>query len=73
MTIATQIKLINTKNHYKYLKENSNWIKELNRNDNNIEKFLEFTKDKYSLRITDKVYDFVDNIDMIQKVLSVLK
>lgn len=73
MTIQTQFKILNTKNHYKYLKENSNWIKELNRSDNNISNFLEYTKEKYSLRITDKVSDFVDNIDMIQKVLSVLK
>lgn len=73
MTIRTQMKILNTKNHYKYLKENSNWIKELNRHDNNINIFLEFTKDKYSLRISDKVSDFVDNIDLIQKVLNVLK
>ena len=73
MTIATQMKILNTNKHYEYLKENSNWIKELNRHDNNINKFLEFTKDKYNLRVTDKLSDFVDNIDMIQKVLSVLK
>ena len=73
MTINTQMKVLNTKNHYKYIKENSNWIKELNRSDNNINKFLEYTKDKYNLRITDKINDFVDNIDTLQKVLSILK
>ena len=73
MTIQTQIKIKNTKNHYLYLKENSNWIKELNRHDKNINNFLSFTKDKYSLRITDKVNNFIDNIDTIQKVLSILK
>ena len=73
MTINTQMKILNTKNHYAYLKENSNWIKELNRNDINIKNFFEFTKDNYSLRMTDRVVDFVDNIDMIQKVLSVIK
>lgn len=73
MTIATQMKILNTSKHYQYLKDNSTWIKELNRHDNNINKFLEFTKDKYNLRMSDKISDFVDNIDMIQKVLSVLK
>ena len=73
MTISSQMKVLNTKNHYQYLKENSNWIKELNRHSDNIEKFLEFTKEKYSLKITDKISDFVDNIDTIQKVLSILK
>ena len=73
MTISTQMKIINSKNYYKYLKENSNWIKELNRNDDNLPKYQEFVKDKYSLRISDKITDFIDNIDTIQKVLSVLK
>ena len=73
MTITTQMKIINTKNHYQYLKENSNWIKELNRHDNNINNFFDYTKDKYNLRITDKINDFVDNIDTLQKVLSILK
>lgn len=73
MTILTQMKILNNKNYYQYLKENSNWIKELNRTDNSINEFLDFIKDKYSLRLTDKISDFVDNIDTIQKVLSVLQ
>ena len=73
MTINSQMKILNTKNHYQYLKENSNWIKELNRHDKNINKFLEYTKEKYNLRITDKINDFIDNIDTLQKVLSVFK
>ena len=73
MSISTQLKILNTKNHYNYLKENSNWIKELNRHDNNLQSFFEFTKDKYSLRISDKVSDIIDNIDMVQQILSILK
>ena len=73
MTVSTQIKILNMKNNYQYLKDNSNWIKELNRNDNSINDFFEFIKDKYSLRMSDKISGFVDNIDTIQKVLSILK
>ncbi len=73
MTINTQMKLLNSKNYYQYLKENSNWIKELNRNDNNFDDFINFCKDKYSLRITDKISNVIDNIDLIQNVLNVLK
>lgn len=73
MTIQTQMKILNTKDHYKYLKENSNWIKELNRHESNLDKFFEFTKDKYSLRMSDKVSSFIDNIDLIQNVLSIMK
>lgn len=73
MTIHTQMKILNTKNYYQYLKENSNWIKELNRHEVNINKFITFVKDKYSLRITDKISNAIDGIDMIQSVLNVIK
>ncbi|MBR1417184.1 MAG: hypothetical protein IJ572_05135 [Bacilli bacterium] len=73
MTINTQMKILNTKNYYQYLKENSNWFKELSRDDNNIYKFIEFTKDKYKLRATDKLSNAIDSIDLISNVLSVLK
>lgn len=67
------MKILNTKNYYQYLKENSNWFKELSRDDNNIYKFIEFTKDKYKLRATDKLSNAIDSIDLISNVLSVLK
>lgn len=73
MTVATQMKILKTNDYYKYLKENSNWIKELNRHDSNINNYITFLKDKYSLRVTDKVSEFIDNIDIIQSVLNVLK
>lgn len=73
MTVATQMKILKTNDYYKYLKENSNWIKELNRHDSNINNYITFLKDKYSLRVTDKVSEFIDNIDVIQSVLNVLK
>ena len=73
MTIQTQMKILNTKNYYQYLKDNSNWFKELNRNDKNIINFINFVKDKYSLRMTDRLSSAIDNIDTIQKVLSVIK
>ena len=73
MTINTQMKISNTKNYYQYLKENSFWIKELNRNDKNLEKFIDYCKEKYSLRVTDKISNVIDNIDLIQNVLSTLQ
>ena len=73
MMIPIQMKILNTKNYYKYLKENSSFIKDLNRSYKNINKFIEFVKDKYQLRINDKISNAIDNIDMISNVLKVLK
>ncbi len=73
MTIVTQIKILNMKGYYQYLKDNSNWIKDLNRDENSINRFIDYCKDKYSLKITDHISRFVDNIDLIQNMLNVLK
>ena len=61
------------KNYYQYLKDNSIWIKDLNRDENNINKFIEYCKDKYSLKVTDKISNAIDNIDLLQNVLSIIK
>ena len=72
MTIYIQNK-IKKDNYYNYLKENSNWIKELSRSDNNINNFIEFIKDKYSLKLADRLNNTLDKIDMINKVLTIIK
>ncbi len=60
------------KNYYNYLKENSYWIKQINR-ENDIKTFTSFIKEKYRLRTTDKISDAIDNIDLINNVLETLK
>ena len=55
------------------LKQNSYWLKELNRDSLNVKKFKEDMKIKYKLRTTDKISDAIDNIDLISNVLSALK
>ena len=70
MNINTQMKIKNTKNYYNYLKENSFWFKELNRNSNNINQFDKYVKEKYHLRFTDKAKDVLDTIDIISTILS---
>ena len=73
MMIPLQLKILNTKDYYKYLKENSFFIKELNRSSKNMNKFIEYIKDKYQLRINDKITNVLDNIDMVNNILKVLK
>ena len=72
MNINTRFKIINM-NYYNYLKDNSPWIKELSRNSNNIDKFIDFIKEKYTLKFTDKIENITQKIDMISNVLSALK
>lgn len=73
MELDLQYKIKNTKNYYNYLKENSYYIKKLNRNMNEFENFSNFVKDKYGLRVTDKISKTIDNIDLISTLLSTLK
>ena len=63
----------NKKNFYKYLMENSFWIKDLNRDGVNFNKFAEYVKEKYRLRVSDKVSDAIDNVDLLSSVIDALK
>lgn len=56
-----------------FLKKNSEWIKDLNRNGDNFSKFKSTMKEKEHLRVTDKISDAIDNIDLISSVLEVFK
>ncbi len=59
--------------YYNYLKENSFWIKNFNRNQNLYKEYVNFLKNKYRLRVTDKLSDAVDSIDLVTNVLNTLK
>jgi hypothetical protein len=61
---------INLKN---FLRENSYWYKELNRNSNSFKYFVNDMKVKYKLTTSDKINRTIDNISMIQSFLDVLK
>jgi hypothetical protein len=73
MELDIQIKLKQEKNMYQYLKENSYWIKDLNRSGKNYEAYLNAMKDLYRLRTTDKISDAIDNIDLISSFLGAFK
>jgi SMC interacting uncharacterized protein involved in chromosome segregation len=73
MNIIIQNKLRENPKMLDYLKENSYWYKELNRNSNSYNNFINFIKEKYKLRSTDKVETFLSNIDLVSNVLEVLK
>lgn len=56
-----------------YLKKNSYWIKELNRSSENYAKFVNAMKEKYRLKVSNRIEDAIDNIDLISEILSSLK
>lgn len=55
------------------LKENSEWIKYINRDPRKYEEFVAVMKEKYRLRKTDKINDVIDNIDLISNLFNALK
>lgn len=70
-----QIVLANIKKDkmYDYLKQNSFYIKDLNRNPFLYTQFKEYIKDKYHLRLTDKVEEIINDIETVSDIMKVIK
>ncbi len=69
--LLTQIK--SNPKYYDYLKENSYWLKNLNRHSTIYKEYVAFIKDKYHLRPTDKIASAIDDIDLVANILTSLK
>ena len=57
----------------RYLRENSNWYKLLNRDANSVDKMIEQMKEKYGLRFKDKVEKAKTSLDLINAFMAVTK
>ena len=73
MNLELQYKINADYQQKKFLRENSVWYKYLNRHNNYYKNFLDDMKDKYKLKPSDKIAKAVDNINMINTFLEVLK
>ena len=73
MELDLYMKLKKNTQMYDILKNNSYWIKQLNRNPEDYKRFEEEMKERYKLRATDKINEVIDNIDLISAVLETLK
>ncbi len=73
MDLLLQQKLEADKKMQELLKRNSYWFKELNRNSDNYKEFINAMKEKYHLKVTDKISNTIDNIDLISGILESLK
>lgn len=73
MDLITQQALEKDSKMAEYLKQNSEWFKSLNRDGDNYKVFVKAMKDKYHIKVSDKISDAIDNIDLISSVLNTFK
>ena len=73
MTLELQYQLKTNPNYIKFLREYSYWYKFLNRNPAYFKEFVVDMKDKYKLNPSDKLNRMLENINMLQTFLDVLR
>lgn len=72
MTLDTQFKIKSNPLYIKYLHENSNWYKILNRDPNMFDEFVEEVKTIYKLRPSDRLDQALTTFEMLSTILSTL-
>lgn len=73
MSLDIQFKLKSNPNYIRYIRENSNWYKILNRDPSMFKMFEDEVKEKYKLRPTDKISRALDTLELLQNVVSTLR
>ena len=58
---------------YNYLRENSSWYKQLNRDGSALKHIEELAKKRYELTLEDKIAKLSKNINLISNFIDVLK
>ena len=72
MILPIQFRIRNDPNLHRYLRENSYWYKELNRNPQNITYLEEEMKEKYRLRPSDKINKLNDQLTLLRTFFDML-
>ena len=73
MTLDIQFKINSNINYQRFIRENPNWYKILNRDPLQFKNFELEVKDKYGLKVTDRLNRMLENIGTFQTFLDVLK
>jgi len=73
MSIDIQYKIKTNPLYLQFLRENSIWYKHLNRDSDNFKYFESAVKEKYGLNPSDRFNKMLNNINMLQTFLDVLK
>lgn len=73
MDYNTHQKIKNTPHIYSFLRDDSSHYKELMRNEEYLKKIDELAKEKYQLRVSDKLDKVKNKLDLIITFMDVLK
>ncbi len=73
MTVELQMQIKNDPYLYRYLRENSHWYKELNRDPSSIKQMEEEMKHRYKLTAGDKINQLARSIDMLRTFIDVIR
>lgn len=71
MRFDVQLKLKENPLYVKFIRENSQWYKILNRNPDKFNDMVNAMKVKYKLRATDKINNVLDSVDLVTKIFKV--
>ncbi len=72
MTLELQFKIKNDPNLFRYLRENSYWYKELNRNPASIKQMEFEMRKRYKMTTVDKIGNIKKSIEMVRTFMDVL-
>ena len=56
-----------------YLKQNSYFIKEELNNQDNYENFKKIIKEKYNLRLQDKISNIINDIELVSSIINTIQ
>lgn len=73
MDLHTQFKLLSDDLAHQYIRQNSYWYKRLNRNPLLYESMIDEMKDKYKLKLEDKIENFSEKLRMVEMFMNVLR
>ncbi len=72
MTLEIQYRIKNNPNYQRFLRQNSQWYKYLNRNPAYFKNFESQVKEAYSLRLSDRISSTI-TLEILENVMSSLK
>lgn len=72
MRVEVLLKLKENPLYTKYIRENSNWYKILNRNPNLVDDMIKEMKEKYKLRFSDKVENVSNMASLVTNFINII-
>ena len=73
MDIKVKLLLDSNQMYKAYIRSNSYWYKYLIRNPDMLDKFIKEVKEKYKLTFPDKIENVIDKVNMVTKLMNILR